>query len=314
MNTLDPAARQLLNLMAAAGNPPLESLPPPVARQAADAGFKLLQGPPEAVAEVRDLMADGPAGKIPLRLYRPAGSEAGAALPACLYFHGGGFVIGNVPLYDNLCRLLANAAGCVVVSVEYRLAPEHVFPAAVDDCFAALRWVAAHAATLGIDAARLAVAGDSAGGNLAAVCALQARDQGGPALRYQLLIYPVTDMRGGTSSYQANGEGYFLTASLMEWFLGHYLGEPTAVEDWRASPLLAPRHEGLPPASILVCGFDPLYDDGQRYAEVLKQAGVPVRFTALPDQIHGLVTFDGALPAAKPAIAALGAELRDALQ
>jgi acetyl esterase len=314
MRTLDPAARQLLDMMAAAGGPPLESLPPPVARQAAEAGFKMLQGPPEAVAEVRDLVADGPAGKIPLRLYRPAGSEAGAALPACVYIHGGGFVIGSVPLYDNLCRLLANAAGCVVVSVEYRLAPEQPFPAAVEDCFAALRWVAAQAGTLGIDAGRLAVGGDSAGGNLAAVCALLARDQGGPALRYQVLIYPVTDMRGGTPSYHENGEGYFLTKPLMQYWLGSYLGDKGTVDDWRASPLLAPRHDGLPPASILVCGFDPLHDDGVRYAEALKKAGVPVRFTALPDQIHGLLTFDGALPAAKPTIAALGAELRDALQ
>lgn len=314
MRALDPAARQLLDLMAASGQPTLDQLPPAQARLAADAGFKMLQGPPEAVAEVRDLTAEGPAGKIGLRLYRPAGSEAGAMLPACLYFHGGGFVIGNVPLYDNLCRLLANASGCAVVSVEYRLAPEHAFPAAVDDCFAALRWVAAQAGTLGLDARRLAVAGDSAGGNLAAVCALMARDQGGPALGYQLLIYPVTDMRGGTPSYHENGEGYFLTAPLMDWFLNQYLGKDGPVEDWRASPLLAPSHAGLPPASILVCGFDPLHDDGLRYAEALKQAGVPVKFTSLPDQIHGLVSFDGALPAAKPAIAALGAELRDALK
>lgn len=313
MTPLDPDARKVLDLMAASGQPTLDQLPPVDARVAASAGLGALQGPPEPVAEVRDLVADGPAGPIPLRLYRPAGAVPEQALPATLFFHGGGFVIGDIALYDVLCRTLCNASHCVVVSVDYRLAPEAMFPAAVDDCAAATRWVAAQAKTLGIDASRLAVAGDSAGGNLAAVVALMALDGKAPALKYQLLIYPVTDARGGRASHEENAEGYFLTADLMGYFLGNYLGDPPPVDDWRVSPLLAPSHGGLPPASILVCGFDPLRDDGVAYADTLRKAGVPVRFTALDDQIHGCFSMDGLIPAARVALQQLGAELREAL-
>jgi acetyl esterase len=314
MTALNPQARQVLDLMAASGAPTLDQLAPAEARSASQAGFLMLQGPKPEVASAADLKADGAAGPIPVRVYRPLGSMADEVLPVCLYFHGGGFVIGDIVMYDNLCRILSNAARCAVVSVEYRLAPEARFPAAVDDCWAATQWVAAQAATLKVDAQRMAVAGDSAGGNLAAVVALMARDAGLPALRHQLLIYPVVQL-GETDSLRRNGDGYFLTATLMQYFVGHYVGDNVAAaQDWRLAPILATSHAGLPPASILVAGFDPLHDDGVAYAEKLRAAGVPVKFTTLPDQIHGFVSMDGAIAAAKPAIEALGRELAGSLR
>ncbi|SFF67876.1 acetyl esterase [Fontimonas thermophila] len=313
MTALNPHARQVLDQMAASGAPTLDQLTPVQARAAAQAGFLMLQGPKPEVASTADLKAEGPAGPIPLRVYRPLGRRADERLPACLYFHGGGFVIGDLTLYDNLCRILANAARCAVIAVDYRLAPEARFPAAVDDCWAATRWVAARADELRIDAQRLAVAGDSAGGNLAAVVALMARDAGGPGLRHQLLIYPVVQV-AETESFKRNADGYFLTAKLMQYFVGHYLGDnAAALSDWRLAPILAASHAGLPPASILVCGFDPLHDDGVAYADTLRSAGVAVKFTSLPDQIHGFVCMDGAIPAARPAIEALGRELAASL-
>lgn len=313
MSAINPQARQVLDLMAASGVP-LEQLAPPDARAASHQGFLMMQGPKPDVASVADLKADGPAGAIPLRVYRPAGSDANAALPVCMYFHGGGFVIGDIEMYDNLCRIISNAAGCVVVSVDYRLAPETRFPGAVEDCWAATNWVHDNAARLKIDPQRMAVGGDSAGGNLAAVVALMARDAGAPSLRYQLLIYPVTQL-AETESLKRNAEGYFLTADLMRYFVGNYIGDnAAAASDWRLAPMLARSHSALPPASILVCGFDPLHDDGVAYADRLRAAGVAVKFTSLPDQIHGFVSMDGAIPAATPALTALGREMAEALR
>jgi acetyl esterase len=313
MTALDRSAQSVLNAMASAGYPPLDQMEPVVARQAAAMGFKALQGPKAEVSAVRDLAAEGPAGKIPLRIYRPRAADAAAALPALVFFHGGGWVIGSIEMYDTLCRLLCNAGDCAVISVDYRLAPEHKFPAAVDDAFAALKWIADNAVGLGIDAVRLAVGGDSAGGNLAAVSSLLARDAGGPALRMQLLIYPATDLRGGTASYQANAEGYFLTGTLMQWFGNHYLNGPADVEDWRASPLLAQSHAQLPPAHVLVAGFDPLRDDGVAYAQRLEAAGVPVELHEAGGQIHGYLSMDGAIPEMHAAVADIGRSLRRAL-
>ncbi|HEX4872063.1 MAG TPA: alpha/beta hydrolase [Nevskiaceae bacterium] len=309
MSALNPQARQVLDLMAASGQPTLDQLDPVSARTASKMGLALLQGPRAEMVEVRDLQAPGPAGPIALRLYRPAAAPRPA--PALIYFHGGGFVIGDLELYDQPCRALAEAAACVVISVDYRLAPEHPFPAAPEDAWAVTRWVVAEAAALGVDASRLAVGGDSAGGNLAAGVALCARDAG-LALRHQLLIYPVVDAGGGTESLKERAEGYFLTAALMAWFLNHYVRDPAQVADWRLSPLRAPSHAGVAPASILVCGYDPLHDDGVRYAEALRRAGVAVSFRDVPDQIHGFQLMDGLIPAAREANAWYGERLRQA--
>ncbi|MDI3258727.1 MAG: alpha/beta hydrolase [Sinobacteraceae bacterium] len=300
--------------MAESGQPALDQLTPAQAREAVRLGFAALQGPPPEVGSIRDLAYEGPTDRRALRLYWPPEVPSTRRLPACVYFHGGGWVVGDIPLYDNVCRLLCRASGCAVISVDYRLAPEARFPAAVEDCWTATRWIVEHAEVLGIDAARVAVAGDSAGGNLAAVVALRARDEGKPRLVHQLLIYPVTDLRGQTPSYQKNADGYFLTAALMRWFGDHYLGgESASATDWRASPLLASSHAGLPPATILVCGFDPLHDDGVNYAEKLHQAGVAAELIRLPEQIHGFISMDGAIPAARHTLERVGQVLGQAL-
>lgn len=309
---LDPAAAQVLALLAESGAPTLDQLDPPAAREALKALLGL-QAPKAKLAEVRDLAADGPHGPIPLRLYRPQGSAATQALPVLVYFHAGGWVIGDIEICDALCRRIANAAGCAVVSVDYRLAPEHKFPAAVDDAYAATCWIAQNAASLGLDASRIAIGGDSAGGNLAAVVSLLARDRRGPRLALQLLLYPVTDLHGGTASYHARGEGYFLTGTLMRYFVDHYVGSTAERDDWRASPLLAREHAGLPPACVVVCGFDPLHDEGVAYARRLQAAGVPVELHDLDGQIHAFLLMDGAIPQAAATIDSLATALRRAL-
>ena len=311
---IDANARQVLELMAGSGYPPLDQMAPPDARRAAQAAFLALQGDPTDRVPHLTAEAAGPVGPIPLRLYRPPGAMPAAGYPTCVYFHGGGFVIGDLEMYDALCGLLCEAAQCQLISVDYRLAPEARFPAAVDDCWAALGWIADHAASLKLDPNRLAVAGDSAGGNLAAVVALMARDAGAPRLRHQLLLYPTTDLHAGTDSYRANAEGYFLTGALMDYFRGNYIGGDSAVmDDWRASPLLAPSHAGLPPATILVCGLDPLHDDGVAYADALRASGVEARLIDEAGQIHGYLSMHGAIPAARRTIETLGPLLAGAL-
>jgi acetyl esterase len=251
----------------------------------------------------------GPAGDIPVRVYRPA---AGGPVPVLVYFHGGGWTIGSIEGHDNFCRALANRTGCAVVSVEYRLGPEHRFPAAVEDALAATRWTAEHAVELGGDASRLVVGGDSSGGNLAAVVSLLARDAGGPAIAYQLLIYPATDLRRDWPSYHEFGTGYFLEVADMLWFEGHYVRSMADREDWRVSPAAAPDHTGLPPALVVTAEYDPLRDQGEAYGEILRAAGVPAKVVRLPGMIHGFVTFDG-LPSAAAAIDDIAAEVRSAL-
>ncbi|HJU19899.1 MAG TPA: alpha/beta hydrolase, partial [Stellaceae bacterium] len=250
-------------------------------------------------------------GVIPLRLYRGAGTAAAEIVPVLVYFHGGGWVIGDIDTHDPVCRHLANAARCAVVSVDYRLAPEHKFPAAVEDCCAAIAWVAEEGAALGIDPARLAVGGDSAGGNLAAVASLCARDRGGPRICQQLLLYPALDAAMDHPSIIRFAEGHLLTRATMEWFYAQYLQGPEDIDDWRASPLRASDLGRLPPAFIVTGGYDPLCDEGVAYARRLEKCGVPVRLRHHPDQIHGFVSMGKIIKAAHAALDEAAAALAE---
>jgi acetyl esterase len=305
---LDPAAAGLLQQMAEAGAPPLNELSPVEARVAAE-GFVALGGPGDDVAEVTDRTIPGPHGDIPVRVYRPSNDQS--LLPCLVYFHGGGWVIGTPDTTDAICKALANRAECVVVSVDYRLAPEHKFPVPLDDCYAATEWIAVHGATIGVDRTRLAVGGDSAGGNLAAAVCLRARGNIFPALRMQVLVYPVTDHGYATTSYADNGDGYLLTTDMMRWFWDHYLSSDEDGRNPLASPLRAATHERLPPALVITAEFDPLRDEGEAYAKALLDAGVPVTATRYDGMIHAfwqmLAIFPEASKAADQAAAALRA-------
>ena len=311
MSPFHPDAQRLLEMVRLANRPPFETLTPAEARDVYSAGRKVLQPPPEDVAETRDTTIEGPAGPIPIRLHRGADTGAGP-LPGLLYLHGGGWVIGDLDSHDGVCRRLANAAGCWVMAVHYRLAPEHPFPAAVEDCAAALAWLAANAPDLGIDPGRLAVGGDSAGGNLAAVLALMGRDGTLPATRFQMLLYPVTDFAMTSPSFARVTEGVPLTATTMRWFADHYMPDPAQRADWRASPLLAPSLAGTPPAFVLTVGHDPLADEGRAYAARLEAEGVRVTALHLSDQIHGIATMTRFIAAGDAALDAAAASLRDA--
>jgi acetyl esterase len=310
---LHPEAQQVCDLIVASGRPPFETLTPDEARKAYLASKPVLQPDPPPVAEVRELAAEGPAGAIPLRFYRGQGAAQDRPQPTLIYFHGGGWVIGDLESHDQVCRALANALSAIVVAVDYRLAPEHTFPAAVDDAIAATRWIAANAAQLGIDPQRLAVAGDSAGGNLAAVVCLDARDRGGPRLRQQVLIYPGTDMRMGFPSIERHAQQLPLTRAAMRWFVGHYLRGDGDATDWRASPLLAASHRKLPPALVITAGFDPLQDEGEAYAKALADAGVEVRHERFVGQIHGFLTMGRIVSDSARAVALAAAALKGAL-
>jgi acetyl esterase len=273
------------------------------------AALATVAGPPEEAATTEDRRIAGPAGDIPVRIYRP---ESDRPLPIVVYFHGGGFVIGDIATHDTLCHRLAVGVPSVVVSVDYRLAPEHPFPSAVEDCDGATAWVAAHAAELGGDASRLAVAGDSAGGNLATVVARHARDAGRPSIAFQLLVYPVTDMTRSLPSHLENGSGYLLDTETMSWFLDNYLGDADPRQP-DVSPLLADDLSGLPPALVVTAEFDPLRDEGEAYAERLGQAGVPVTVSRYDGMIHAFYGMDSIFDAAKRATAETVAALRDSL-
>lgn len=266
-----------------------------------------------ALCELRDIddrQIDGPHGPIPVRIYRPSHAPG---LPACVYYHGGGFVIGGLDGYDGLCSALAKRSRSMVISVDYRLAPEHPFPTPIEDCTAAFRWVRDHADDLGIDAERIAVAGDSAGGNLSTVVCQQLveANEVGPA--HQLLIYPTTDQVGEYRSHELFGDGFLLTSAMMSWFTQNYLGEFSDLADPRVSPMRFDRLDRLPPASVFTAGFDPLRDEGQAYAKCLSEAGVPVTGRSFDPLIHSFVTMGGVLDAAGRAVARIGDDLRRAL-
>jgi acetyl esterase len=305
-------ARAMIDFLERSGIPATQSLTPAEARKAYLDRRSMTQPLPPEVAAVESLQALGPHGPIPLRLYRPLEERAASALPALVYFHGGGWVVGNLETHDTLCRQLANGGRCIVVAVDYRLGPEHRFPAAVDDSIAATRWVRDNVTALGIDPDRIAVGGDSAGGNLAAVAAIDARDAGTP-LAFQLLIYPATDMRQDSDSYQTNGQGNMLTRDTMAYFRSHYI-DPDQYDDWRASPLLHADLTKLPPAFILTAGFDPLRDDGLLYAERLTAAGNCATYICFERQIHGFILMGRVLDEADSAVNLCAAELRRALR
>lgn len=308
---LDPQAAAVLQQMEADNVPDISEMSVPQARVFLQTAFTQMVPVPEPVAEVSDFTVPGPAGRLPVRLYRPDGS---GTPPLLVFYHGGGWVIGNVESHDPLCRALANASGCAVASVEYRLAPENSFPAAPEDCYAATRWLVENDSDLGVDGSRLAIAGDSAGGNLSAAVCLMARDRGGPDISYQVLIYPAVDFVGEYPSRTENGEGYFLTTAAMQWFGSHYLASESAAADVLASPLLAEDHSNLPPALIITAGFDPLRDEGEAYAARLQEAGVQTKTSRYDGMIHGFLNMQGVLDDARTATDEIGTALREALK
>jgi len=296
-------------LIEAAGGKPIEQLPVNEARSVPLALIEL-GGPAEPVAHVEDRTIPGPAQPIPIRLYRPRADEP---LPVLVFFHGGGFVICNVDTHDRQCRALANASGCAIVSVDYRLAPEHRFPAAPEDAYAATRYVAEHPGEFGIDPERIAVGGDSAGGNLAAVVALMSRERGGPSLRFQLLIYPAVDWEDQSPSMLEFSRDHFLTNELMNWFRDQYLASPKDGQHPYASPLKAQDLSALPPAFVITAECDPLRDQGEAYARKLQSAGVPVELKRYDGMIHLFFNLGGVVDAGRTAIADAANALRLAL-
>ncbi len=295
---LHPQAETLINLAAKAKLPALETLSVDDARALYNVRTADLDAEPK-VGEVMDRTIPGPGGDLPIRIYRPV--DAGDATPCLMFFHGGGWVIGTVETHDLACRALTEATNATVVSVEYRLAPEHRFPAAPDDCTAATRWVAENGAEIGVDGSRLALCGDSAGGNLSAVVAQDCVD-GGPHISAQALVYPATDFSDPTRpSLTENGEGYLLTAAAMKWFADHYVPDEVPRTDVRLSPILGSL-EGLPPALVITAEYDPLVDEGLAYAEVLEAAGVEVDYIRYDGQVHTFFTQVGFMDASLDSI------------
>jgi acetyl esterase len=305
---LNPQAKAFLDQAAASGMPPLNAMPLAEARKTMVALFTPEQK--EAIHKIEDRRVPGPGGyQIPVRLYIPA--EKGP-LPVLVYFHGGGWVLGDLESHDAVCRELANKVGCIVVAVDYRLAPEHKFPHAPEDCYAATKWAVLNAASFGGDPARIAVGGDSAGGNLAAVVAQMAADRGAPTLTYQLLIYPVTNYAFDTPSYRDNAEGYLLTREMMQWFWKHYLTTDEDGKNAYASPLQARELRRVAPAFVITAEFDPLRDEGEAYAARLKEAGVPVELKRYDGAIHGFFSLGHIMDQGKQVVADAAARLKAA--
>jgi acetyl esterase len=302
---VDPQIQALLDK--GSGVPATHTLPVDKARTQYESRIPLM-GKAAPIAAVAERHIAGSGGDLRLRIYTPAGT---GPFPLMVFYHGSGFVLCSLDTHDGLCRNLCAGGGCVVVSVDYRLAPEAKFPAAPDDCLTATRWAAEHAGELNADPTRIVVAGDSAGGNLAAVTALRIRDEGGPALRGQLLLYPVTDYHTpGTPSYVENAEGYGLTRATMEWFWDHYLADPSGAAHPHASPLRAPDLSGLPAAYVMSAEYDPLRDEAEIYGERLRAAGVPAEIVRVPGMNHGFLFWVGVVDAARPPLDAACAWLR----
>jgi len=303
-----PEVRALLEANEAGGGPALETLSPAEARQAAIDGLRSTAGQAEEIGSVENLTIPYPGRPIPVRVYRPAEEGPWACL---IYFHGGGWVVCDLDTHDAACRAIARRAGAVVVAVDYRRSPEYRFPAAVEDCYAATQWVAANAARLEVDARRIAVGGDSAGGNLAAVMCLKSRDEGGPAIALQALVYPVTNLSSfATASYEEFADGYYLTRAEMEWFRGNYLARAEDAESPYASPLLARDLGGLPPAVVITAECDPLRDEGEAYARRLAEAGVEVSCTRYGGMIHPFFSLGAVLSQGRRAIEQVAAAVR----
>jgi len=305
---LDDKTRYLLRLMALAGPAPIDRMTPETARAEYTKSGNAVAPAARHLARVSNLVAADGHLEVPVRVYVPFGKAT--ALPALVYYHGGGWVLGNRDTHDRLCRVLAADGECVVVSVDYRLAPEHKFPAAVHDALAAYAWTVKEASSLGIDPLRVALGGDSAGGNLAAVVAQAATAGMVPRPVFQLLIYPVTDLGCDTRSYSVFGDGYFLTRDVMLWFRSHYLRDLAEIDDPRVSPLRAELRQPLAPALVMTAGFDPLLDEGLAYAGKLRAAGTDVAYRCYEPLIHGFASVTGAIPAARAALADATAALR----
>ncbi len=309
--TLDPDAAAVFRAFQEAGRPPYETVSPAEARELYLKGRVVSNPEPPELASIEPLTIPSPAGSIPARIYTPTRlRKANGLAPGLVFFHGGGWVIGDLDSHDVVCRKLADEGELMVVSVDYRLAPEHKFPAAVDDAIASTKWIAEHAKQFGIDASRLMVGGDSAGGNLAAVVAISARDGNGPDIAGQVLIYPAIDFAMTHPSHREPETSILLTHSVIRWFRDHYLNGTADVHDWRASPARASTLIGLPPAYVLTAGADPLRDEGDEYARRLKEAGVAVTHRSFPGQFHGFFTMGKLLQQANVAAGEIGVWLK----
>jgi acetyl esterase len=310
---LDPQTKALLDLIIEKGVPPTHLLSPEDARVMYSERRFYSQPDAPDMALVEDITIPGPASTLKLRSYRPIQSKAKDILPALVYYHGGGCVIGDLDTHDVLCRELSNLANIAVLSVDYRLAPENPFPAAADDCIAATQWIHQHASQLNIDANRIAVGGDSAGGNLAAVVCIALRDAKEFKPAFQLLIYPMTDARAQTPSMTSNGQGYLLTKDAVAYYHNHYIPNHADRLDWKASPLLAKDLSKLPPALVITAGYDPLRDEGLYYADQLSTAGVPTQYICFERQIHGFILMGRILDEANTAVKMCAQSLKDHL-
>lgn len=310
---LDPESQRLLDLMAAANRPAWHTLSPKDARELYLSLRPNAQGPLPKGVTVVDRTVSGNGGPLPVRLYRPQGTPSDTLLPGLVYAHGGGWVFGNLESHDVLCAQLALEAGIAVFAIDYRLAPETRFPGAFDDVVAGLKWVVANGGSVGIDPNKLAIGGDSAGGNLAAAVSIWARDNGGPKLRLQVLAYPVTDFVARTESYKLFHDGYGLNGPTMEWFFDHYVPNKAERADWRASPLRAKSLAGLPPALVITAGYDPLRDEGRAYAWRLQQDGTLADLVEFGGMLHGFLSSPMLLHGARRGTSLIAAALHEAL-